>query len=329
MKNGNAMQMIFALVASMLSLLVGTTPAQAQSWPTKPIRIIVPFPAGGGGDQLARVLQPKLTEALGQPVVIDNKPGAGGTIGTAEAARAAPDGYTFVLGNLGTHAINTAVYSKPGYDPQKDFLPVSHVANVAYFVVVHPSVPAATLPELVSLAKAKPRTLNFGSGGNGTVPHFGGELFMLVTGTDLVHVPYKGGAPMLQGFLGGDTQIIVGDLPTLIAQVKSGKARPLVMTSQKRSALLPDVPTSAEGGYPNLVMYSWQALFAPQGTPDAIVERMSDAIAKALAQPDVQQRLATLGFEPVGSAPAGLRSLVANEVPKWTDVAQRAGIKPE
>jgi tripartite-type tricarboxylate transporter receptor subunit TctC len=301
----------------------------AQNWPSKPIRIIVPFPAGGGGDQLARLLQPKLTEELGQPIIIDNKPGAGGGIGTAEAARAAPDGYTFVLGNLGTHAINAAVYNNLGYDPQKDFAPVSHVANVAYFVVVNPAVAASTLPELVALAKAKPRALNFGSGGKGTVPHFGGELFMLVTGTELVHVPYKGGAPMMQGFLGGDTQVIVGDLPTLVAQVKSGKARALVMTNQKRSSLLPDVPTSAEAGYPDLVMYSWQALFAPAGTPDAIVVRMNEAVAKALVQPDVQQRLATLGFEAVGGAPAALRSLVAVEVPKWTDVARRAGIKPE
>ncbi len=301
----------------------------AQGWPDKPVRVIVPFPAGGGGDQLARVLQLKLTEYLGQTVVIDNKPGAGGGIGSAEAARAAPDGYTFVLGNLGTHAINAAVYSKLAYDPLKDFAFVSHVANVPYFVVVNPSVPAQTLPELVALAKAQPGKLNFGSGGNGSAPHMGGALFMLVTGTELVHVPYKGGAPMLQGMLAGETQIIVGDVPTLGQQVKAGKIRALAMTSDKRSSRLPDLPSANEAGYPALIMYSWQALFAPKGTPEAIVQKMSDAVAKALAQPDVRERLATLGFEPVGSSPAALRVLVEREVPKWGDVARRAGIKPE
>jgi len=291
--------------------------------------VIVPFPAGGGGDQLARALQPKLGEILGQPVVVDNKPGAGGGIGTAEAARAAPDGYTFVLGNLGTHAINAAVYPKLAYDVQKDFVPVSHVANVAYFVVVHPAVPAQSVAELVALAKARPGKLNFGSGGNGTAPHFGGELFKLVTGVDLLHVPYKGGAPMLQGLLGGDTQVIVGDLPTLGQQVKAGKARALAMTSERRSALMPDVPSAVEAGYPDLIMYSWQAMFAPQGTPEAIVQRMSDAIAKALSQPDLRERLAALGFEPIGSPPAALRALVGQELPKWADVARRAGVKAE
>lgn len=302
--------------------------ALAQPFPNKPVRVVVPFPAGGGGDFLARVTQERFSAELGQPVIIENKPGAGGIIGTDSVAKAAPDGYTLALGNIGTHASNAATYKKLPYQPANDFVPISHATNVVYAVAVGPKQSAVkSLSDLLRVAREQPGGLTFGSGGNGSGPHLGGELLKLHAKIPMLHVPYKGGAPMMTDLLGGQLDVVVADLPTLMPQVKAGTVRLLAMASDKRSPLFPDVPTAAEAGLPGFEAYAWQALFAPAGTPPEIVRRLNAAFTTALKAEDVAPKITASGSQIVASSPEALRAFQAQELRKWQDLVKSAGIE--
>ena len=304
-------------------------PAKAQDYPTKPIRLVVPFAAGGATDVLARLVGERLTASLGQQVVVDNRPGAGGNIGSDLVARAEPDGYTILMGAVGTHAINPSLYPKMPYDPVKDFAPVTLVASVPNVLVVNPEVPANSVQELIDLAKAKPGELNFASSGNGTSIHLSGELFKAMTGTDIVHVPYKGSGPAVTDLLGGQVQMMFDNMPSSLPHVKAGKLRALGVTSAKRSPALPEVPTIAEAGVPGYDATSWFGILAPAGTPEPVVTRLQGAIVQALGEPEMRQRMADLGAEPVGDTPAEFGQFIAAEIAKWAKVVNDAGVKLE
>ena len=316
-----------AVLAGLLGLSAG--PAQAQDYPTKPVRFVVPFAPGGTTDVLARLLGEKLSASLGQQFVIDNQAGAGGNIGTAQVAKAEPDGYTILMGPVGTHAINQSIYPRLPFDPIKDFAPVTLVATVPNVLVVNPEVPANSVAELIALAKEKPGELNFASSGNGSSIHLSGELFKAMTGVDIVHVPYKGSGPAVVDLLGGQVQMMFDNLPSSAPQIKAGKLRPLGVTSKERSPTLPDVPTIAEAGVPGYEALSWFGVLVPAGTPDAIVAKLQNEIAKALADPAMRERFAELGAVPVGGSPAEFAELITAETAKWAKVVQDAGIKLE
>jgi tripartite-type tricarboxylate transporter receptor subunit TctC len=303
--------------------------AKAQDYPSKPIRLVVPFAAGGATDVLARLVGERLTASLGQQVVVDNRPGAGGNIGSDLVARAEPDGYTILMGAVGTHAINPSLYPKMPYDPVKDFAPVTLVASVPNVLVVNPEVPANSVQELIDLAKAKPGELNFASSGNGTSIHLSGELFKAMTGTDIVHVPYKGSGPAVTDLLGGQVQMMFDNMPSSLPHVKAGKLRALGVTSAKRSPALPEVPTIAEAGVPGYDATSWFGILAPAGTPEPVVMRLQGAIVQALGEPEMRQRMADLGAEPVGDTPAEFGQFIAAELAKWAKVVNDAGVKLE
>lgn len=318
---------MLGLVCAMLTAACAPAWGQ-QAFPSRPVRVVVPFPPGGGGDFLARVTQERFAAALGQPVVVENRPGAGGIIGTEAVARAAADGYTLVLGNIGTHAINLAVYASLPYHPARDFAPVAHATNVAYAVAVGPKQSAVqSLADLIRAARSQPGGLTFGSGGNGSGPHLGGELLRLHAKVPLVHVPYKGGGPMMTDLLGGQLDVLVADLPTLMGQVKKGSVRLLSMTSTSRSALFPDVPTAAEAGLPGLEMYAWQALFAPAGTPPAAVRRLEAAFIGALKSPEVASKITASGSDIVAHGPEALAAFQNRELDKWQKLVREAGIE--
>ena len=303
--------------------------AAAQTFPTRPIRLIVPFPAGGGTDIVGRVLGQKLHESLGQPVVIDNRGGAGGTLGTAMAAKAPPDGYTLVLVPT-SHVINPSIYAKLPYDTEKDFAPISMIASAGILMAVNPGVPADTMRGFVDAAKARPQAFaNYASAGAGTVFHLTGELFKQMTGLPLQHVPYRGGAPAVTALLAGEIPLAFETMLALQPHVRSGTLRALAITSPRRSATMPDIPTSAEAGFAPLVADNSYALFAPAGTPEPILARLHAATAAALALPDVRDRLREQGAEVVGNSPAELAAYVAAEIPKWAALARQAGLKPE
>ncbi|MEO5771986.1 MAG: tripartite tricarboxylate transporter substrate binding protein [Burkholderiaceae bacterium] len=314
-----------AIVAACAALCTG--PVAAQQYPTRPVTVVVPFPAGGGGDFLARTVQDGFSKALGQQVIIENKAGAGGALGTSAVARAAPDGYTIVLGNIGTHAINPSVYKTLSYDPVKDFAPISHAVNVEYGVIVGKKQNVASLKELIQVARQNPGKLNFGSGGAGSGPHLGGELFKKHADIDIAHIPYKGGAPMMNDLLGGQIDLVVADLPTVIAQVRAGSLRLLAMASKERSPLMPDVPTTVEAGLEGFEMSAWQALYAPAGTPAPIISRINAAFTKALSAPDVRERLRAAGSEVVASTPEALAAFQGRELQRWAKVAKDAKVE--
>src|SRR4030095_5020494 len=269
--------------------------ACAQTYPTKPIRLVVPFPPGGATDILARDVAQKLSDAWGQSFVVDNRPGAGGNIGSELVAKAAPDGYTLEMGTVGTHAINASLYAKMPYDHVKDFVPVILVAGVPNVLVVNPSVPVNSVAELIAYAKANPGKLNFASSGNGTSIHLSGELFKVMAGVQITHVPYKGSAPALQDLLGGQVQLMFDNLPPSLPQIKAGKLKALAVTSTTRAAALPDVPTMAESGLPGFEASSWFGVLAPAGTPPAIVAKLNAEIGKWLASPEAKEKLAKQG----------------------------------
>jgi tripartite-type tricarboxylate transporter receptor subunit TctC len=317
------------IAASLSALALGAIvlPAQAQDkWPSKPITYVVPFPAGGTTDILARLIGQKLGPALGTTVIIDNRPGAGGNIGSELVARAAPDGYTIMGGTISSHSINASLY-KLSYDPLKSFAPITLIGTNANVLVVNPASPFKSVKEMIAAAKAKPGSLSFASAGNGTSQHLSAELFKTMTGIDMVHIPYKGSAPAIQDVIGGqvplmfDTTVVAGPF------IQSGKVRPLAVTSAKRVATLPDVPTMAEAGVPGYEVVSWQAMFAPAGTPPAIVQRLQTEVAAILKQPDVQERLAKLGVDPSGMAPQQLAEFQAAEIAKWAKVVKAANVK--
>src|SRR6516164_2526259 len=300
----------------------------AESFPTRPIRLIVPYPAGGGTDIVGRVLGQKLHASLGQPVVIDNRGGAGGTLGTAAAAKSAPDGYTLLLVPT-SHVINPSIYAKLPFDTEKDFAPITMAASAAILMAVHPRVPADTVRGFVEAAKASPRALaNYGSAGTGTVFHLTGELFKQLTGLQLQHVPYRGGAPTVTALLAGDIPLAFETMLALQPHVRAGTLRALAITSQRRSAIMPDIPTTAESGFPSLVADNSYALFAPAGTPAPILTQLHDATIAALALPEVRDQLREQGAEVVGNSAAELAAYVAAEIPKWAALARQAGVKP-
>jgi tripartite-type tricarboxylate transporter receptor subunit TctC len=297
------------------------------AYPNKPIKMIVPFAPGGASDFVARIISPRLSELLGTSIVIENKPGASGNIGMDAAAKAPADGYTIYLGNIGTIAINPAVFREMAVNPQKDFIPISIVADVPSILVAHPSVPANTVAELVALAKAKPGELNFGSPGSSTLNRLEMENFMKLTGTKLVHVPYKGGAgPAVVGLLGGETQVMFVTLSSAISFVQAGKLKALGLSTTKRMDALPQVPTMAEAGYPEMVSSSWQGVFVPAGTPRAIVDKLHQAVVATMSAPEVVQRFTAGGVNVVTSkTPEDFAAYVAAETARWGKIAKESG----
>ena len=315
------------LLASLAVAAAGALPlgALAQNFPTKPITIIVPFSAGGTTDILARIVGQGLTTELGQSVVVDNKPGAGGNIGGSLAAKAAADGYTLFMGTVGTHAINQSLYKKMPFDPVKDFAPLSRVATVPNLLVAHPSQPFKTVKEMIAYAKANPGKITFGSPGSGASPHVSGELFKSMTGTDLLHIPYKGSAPAMTDLLGGQTSVMCDNMPSAIQHVRSGKLRPIAVTTAKRSPELPDVPTIAEAGVPGYEATSWFGMFAPAGTPKPVLDKLHAALIKVLNQADVKKKIAEQGGDVVAETPAQFAAFIQAESVKWGKVVKESG----
>ena len=297
------------------------------AYPSKPIKMIVPFAPGGASDFAARIISPKLGELLGTSIVIENKPGASGNIGMDAGAKAPPDGYTIYLGNIGTIAINPAVFHDLSVNPQKDFIPITIVADVPSILIANPSVPANTVAELVALAKAKPGELNFASPGSSTLNRLEMENFMKVTGVKLVHIPYKGGAgPAVTGMLGGETQVMFVTLSSAIAFIQAGRLKALGISTTKRMDALPQVPTMAEAGYPEMVSSSWQGVFVPAGTPRAIVDKLHQALLATMAAPEVVQRFTAGGVNVVTSrTPEDFAAYVAKETARWGKVAKESG----
>lgn len=308
--------------------LLSTAHAQCTDFPTRPIRILVPFAPGGATDVIARVVGQKLSDQIGQPVVVDNRAGANGNIGALAVARAAPDGYTILMATS-SHAINATLFRKMDYSLTRDFAALSNLASVPLMLVVHPGVPAHTVGEFAAHAKAQGDKVNFGSGGTGTAAHLAGEQFNALVGARMVHVAYKGGALAQTDLIGGQTQAMFANLPEVLSQVQAGKLRPLAVSGQTRRANLPQVPTFAESGYPGMALRSWFGLFAPAGTPPAVVARLSESIAQAVADPAVQARLKELGADPIGDRHEAFQPFVAQEVTRWGALVDSSGASAE
>ena len=325
-------QSLHRLAAGASSVFAATTlapmPAQAQAGGT-PLRIVVPFPPGGSTDLLARRIGEKLAAAWGQTVVVENRAGAGGTVGADYVAKAAPDGNTLLMGVTGSNAIAQALYPKLPYDVVRDFAPVSMVVSSPLVVTVNPSVKAGTLAEFIALAKARPGSISYGSAGNGTSMHLTGEMFKLATRTSMVHIPYRGSAGMLTDLMGGQIEAAFGDLLVVMPQLEAGKLRALAVTSRQRHPMLPNVPTVAESGYPGFEALSWQGLFAPAGTPAEVVAKTSAEVNKAIQAPDIRDYFAARGFLVEGTTPAAFKSLVEAEVKKWTAIVKASGAKAD
>jgi tripartite-type tricarboxylate transporter receptor subunit TctC len=296
-------------------------------YPNRPIRIIVAYTPAGTTDILARALGQKMTERWGQAVIVENRPGANGNIGTEIAARATPDGYTLLMATSATHGINVTLYPKLPWHPQRDFEPISLVALVPNLLVVNNALPVKSVKELIAYAKANPGKLSFGSPGIGSTAHLCVELFKTLTGTSMVHVPYKGSAGVLADVAGGQIQLTMDNMPVYLPQVKAGKLRALAVSSAKRSAAAPDIPTVAEAGAPGFDAQAWFALFAPAKTPKAIVAKVADETRRILKLPDVNERIAALGAQPVGGTPQELAAFVGTEITKWRKVIQDANVK--
>lgn len=301
----------------------------AQTYPTKTIRMIVAYPPGGGTDIVGRLIAQKLTDSLGQTVVVDNRGGATGNIGTELAAKAAPDGYTLLMGNVAPNAINVSLFKQLPYDPVKDFAPVSLVAITPNLLVVHPALPVRTVKDLVALAKAKPGTLNYPSAGVGSSSHLAGELLRSLAKVDIVHVPYKGGGPALIDLLSGEMQIMFATMPAAMPHVKTGKLRPVAVTTAKRSQTLPELPTIAEAGVRGYEASTWYGLLAPAGTPQPVITRLHDEVVRALNTPDMRAKFASQGFEAAGTTPAEFGAYIKSEIAKWGKVIRDAGIRAE
>ena len=300
----------------------------AAAWPIRPVRAVVPFPPGGAIDALARVAAGRLSEALGQPFVVENRPGAGGTIGTAEVARAAPDGHTLLWVST-AHAVNPGLYSRLPYDGLADFAPVMQVARVPNVLVVRNDLPAATVAEFVALARRRDGEVTYASAGSGTTIHIAGELFAARTGVRMTHVPYRGSAPALQDLLGGRVDAMFDSLTSALPHVRSGRLRALGVTTPQRGALLPEVPTIAEAGVQGYAMDPWFGLLAPARTPDAVLARIEAALAAALAEPATLERLSAVGLEPISLGRAGFAQVLSRETAEWTGFVRRAGIRVE
>lgn len=317
------------VVAIVSAVCVAGAGAQQQSYPTKPIRLVVGFAPGGATDTVARVVGQAVSQRLGQPVVVDNRAGAGGTIGTEIVARSTPDGYTLTMGTTTTHAIAPATYSTLPYDPVKDFAPIALVGVSYYLLVVHPAVKAQTLQEFVSLVKSQPGKLNYASAGHATTTHLAMATLTTVAGLDMVHVPYKGGGPSATAVMGGDVQALFGAVPAVLTLVKAGRIRALAISSAKRSPSLPEVPTVAESGYPGFDVSLWLGFFAPRGTPAAVIKRLESELNRVVQSPEVKEALARSGAEPRTSSSAELAQLVRTEMKNYQQVTRAAGIKAQ
>jgi tripartite-type tricarboxylate transporter receptor subunit TctC len=319
--------LLFLLIAA--TAILPAAACAADAFPNRPIRLVVPYPPGGGTDIVARVLGEKLGASLGQPIVVDNRGGAGGVLGTEIAAKAAPDGYTLLL-VPSSHVINPSIYAKLPYDTVADFAPIAMVASAAILMAVNPHVPADTVRGFVEAAKANPKALgNYGSAGVGTVFHLAGQLFNQLSGLSLQHVPYRGGGPTVTALLAGEVPLAFETILSLQSHVRAGTLRALAITSARRSTTMPEIPTTADAGFPELIAENSYALFAPARTPAPIVTRLHDTAVAALASPDLRDRLREQGAEVVGGSSGELASYVATEIPKWAALARQAGVKPE
>ena len=317
----------FAALAGMRALAVETAAEAQAAYPTRPIRLIVPFTPGGSTDILGRAIGQALNDAWRQPVIIENKPGAGGAIGAEAAAKAAPDGYTLFMGHIGTLAVNPTLYLKLPYDAIKDFAPVALVAMVPNVMVVNPSVPARTVSELITLAKSKPGVLTCSSGGAGSAAHLAIEYFKLSTGTDILHVPYKGTAPAVTDLMGGQVSMTMTGLPPVLQHIRAGKLRALGVASNARLPQIPDVPTIAESGVPGFEATQWYGVVAPARTPAAIVDQLATEIRRSLSQPDLKKRLEDEGAQPANMGPAEFQKLIRTEIERWGKVIRAANIQ--
>ena len=319
------MRITYAVVAG-LALWLLPAVASAQDFPTKPIKLIVPFPAGGPNDIIARIVGQRMSEIMKQPIVIDNRSGQGGTLGTDAVAKAAPDGYTISITNAGALAINQSMEKVP-YDVAKDLVPVTLVVTVPEMLVVAGNVPAKNMSELVALAKAQPGKLNFASTGPGSLPHLAGELFKLTAKIDIVHVPYRGAAPAINDLLGQQVEMTFLDMPAILPHIRSGALRGIALGASARAPSAPDVPTTAEVGMPELQTENWYGMVAPGGTPPAVIATLNQVTLAALGDPGVKQRLADQGLTPAGDTPEHFREFIAGEAAKWAKVVKDAGVQ--
>jgi tripartite-type tricarboxylate transporter receptor subunit TctC len=318
-----------AALAGLLALVAATAVATAANYPDRPVTVVVGFPPGGASDIPARILTDKLSNLLGQPVIVDNRPGAGGNVAGEFVAHAAPDGYTLLIGNNAILATNASLYSNIGFDAVKDFAPISLIGTQANVLVVNPNVPAHSLAELIALAKANPGKLNFASSGYGLAAHLAGELFKAQAHIDIVHVPYKGSAPALEDVIAGQDQMMFATISGVMGFLKNGQVRALAVTTLKRTAILPDIPTMDEAGLPGFEATTWHGLVAPAGTPPAIIDTLHGALVETLADPDVQKKLAALGVDIGPDSPAEFLAYIKAEIPKWAAIIKASGAKVE
>ena len=307
-------------------LAVVASPASAQSYPTKPIRIIIPFPIGGIADVFARIIGAKLNDAWGQPVVVENRPGAGGNIAAEFVAKSPPDGYTLVVGSIGTHAVNVSLFKKIAFDPVRDFAPISMMLEADGLLVLHPSVPVKNVKELIALAKSRPGQIIYASAGNGTAGHLSGELLKSMAKVDMVHVPYKGNVPAITDLIGGQTSLLFATMPTVLPHVKSGRLNAIAVTGAKRSPAAPDLPAIAET-LPGYDVTNWVGAFAPAGTPHDVVNKLHAEIVRVMQAPEIQARLLTEGAKFTPLSPEQFGGFVKSEIAKWAKVIQQSGIR--
>ena len=317
-----------ALLVAVALLSAAATPAAATAdYPAQPIRLVVPFPPGGGADNLARTIMPRVEALLGKPIIIDNRPGAGGNLGAELVARAAPDGYTLLYGTNGTHSINASLYRQLRFDPVKDFAPVSRLTTIPALLIVNAALPVASVADLIRLARAQPGKLNFASAGNGTTSHLAGELFKTMAGVDIVHVPYRGGAPAAINLIGGQVQMMIDVMPNAYPLVRSGRVRGLAVSTAQRVGAAPEFPTIAETGVPGFEASAWDGVLAPAGTPLPVIQRLNAAIREALKDPALVEALARLGAQPVTSTPQEFAHHIQTSTEKWAAVVKTSGAK--
>ena len=311
------------------ALLMAPLFATAQTYPVKPIRLVIPYAPGGAAGTVGRILADKMGASVGQPVLVDHRPGGGTLIGNDYVAKSAPDGYTLVMGTITSHAMASALNIRMPYDPEKDFAPISLIASLPFVLLAHPSVPVKSVRELVTMAKVRPGHLTFGSAGNATSNHLAGELFKAKAGISMLHIPYRGSAPALADLLGGQISLMFDLTPTALPQIAAGRVRALAVTSPRRSPVAPDLPTMAEAGVPGVEVVSWFGILAPAGTPPAIVNFLNAEIVKAMQSPEVRTVMAGLGAEAITNTPQEFAAYISAERAKWAEVVQKAGIKPE
>jgi tripartite-type tricarboxylate transporter receptor subunit TctC len=326
----NRMQLVargwmYVFRLSMAAAVLAMSGAALAQYPDKPVVVVVPFPPGGGGDTLARTVMPKVSQELGQPIVIENKPGAGGNIGSAGVVRATPDGYTLLYGTNGTHAINQSLYRNPGFNAEKDFAPVSRLTEIPAVLVVNPALlPVKSVSELVAYLKANPGKVSFASAGNGTTSHLSGVMFATLAGVDIQHVPYKGGAQAITDVMGGQVAMMIDVMPNVYPHIKSGKVRALAISTAKRSPAAPELPTISET-VPGFEVSAWDAVFAPAGTPKPVIDKLNAAVHKALADPEIKEKLLARGTVTVPGSPEDLAKFVTSENARWGKVVKQIG----